>query len=52
MNFGPQTSEPDAFKIMDRALELGVNLWDTANVYGRTRGEGVTEPILGCCAGR
>jgi len=47
MNFGPQTSEPDAFKIMDRALDLGVNFWDTANVYGRTRGEGVTEQILG-----
>ncbi|MFN8377029.1 MAG: aldo/keto reductase, partial [Anaerolineae bacterium] len=34
MNFGPETSEEDSFKIMDRALELGFNFYDTANVYG------------------
>ena len=33
-NFGPRTSEADAFTIMDRALEQGVNLVDTANFYG------------------
>jgi len=37
MNFGPQTSEPDSFRIMDRALELGINFFDTANVYGMCR---------------
>lgn len=47
MNFGPQTSEEDAFRIMDRALEHGINFWDTANVYGGKRGEGITEQILG-----
>jgi len=47
MNFGPMTSEADAFAIMDKALELGVNFFDTANVYGRKRGEGITENILG-----
>jgi aryl-alcohol dehydrogenase-like predicted oxidoreductase len=47
MNFGPQTSEADAFRIMDRALELGINFFDTANVYGKKPGEGVTEQILG-----
>lgn len=47
MNFGPQTSEEDSYKIMDRALELGVNFWDTANVYGGKKGEGVTEQIVG-----
>lgn len=47
MNFGPQTSEEDSFKIMDRALELGLNFWDTANVYGQHKGEGVTEQIIG-----
>lgn len=47
MNFGPQTSEEDAFAIMDRALELGVNFFDTANVYGWKKGEGWTEQILG-----
>jgi len=47
MNFGPQTSEEDSFRIMDRALELGINFWDTADVYGWKKGEGVTEQILG-----
>lgn len=47
MNFGPQTSEADSFSIMDRALETGVNFFDTANVYGRKLGEGITEQIIG-----
>jgi NDP-hexose 2,3-enoyl reductase len=47
MNFGPHTSEPDSFLIMDRALELGLNFFDTANVYGWKKGEGVTEQIVG-----
>ena len=47
MNFGPQTSEPDSYAIMDKALELGVNFFDTANVYGWKKGEGVTEQIVG-----
>jgi aryl-alcohol dehydrogenase-like predicted oxidoreductase len=47
MNFGPQTSEEDSHTIMDRALELGINFYDTANVYGWKKGEGVTEQIIG-----
>jgi NDP-hexose 2,3-enoyl reductase len=47
MNFGPQTSEPDSFAIMDRALDVGINFFDTANVYGWKLGEGVTEQIIG-----
>jgi aryl-alcohol dehydrogenase-like predicted oxidoreductase len=47
MNFGPQTSEADGFAIMDRALEVGVNFFDTANVYGEKKGEGITEKIIG-----
>lgn len=47
MNFGPETSEEDSFAIMDRALELGINFFDTANVYGRKLGEGITEQIIG-----
>ncbi len=47
MNFGPQTSEADSFAIMDHALEIGINFFDTANVYGWKRGEGWTEQILG-----
>jgi aryl-alcohol dehydrogenase-like predicted oxidoreductase len=47
MNFGPQTNEVDSFTIMDKALELGINFFDTANVYGWKIGEGVTEQIVG-----
>ena len=47
MNFGPETSEEDSFTIMDRALDEGINFFDTANVYGWRKGEGVTEQILG-----
>ncbi len=47
MNFGPQTGEEDSFKIMDKALDLGINFFDTANVYGWKTGQGVTEKILG-----
>jgi len=47
MNFGPQTTEPDSYAIMDRALDLGINFFDTADVYGWKKGEGVTEQIIG-----
>jgi aryl-alcohol dehydrogenase-like predicted oxidoreductase len=47
MNFGPETSEEDSHAIMDRALDLGINFFDTANVYGWKKGEGVTEQIVG-----
>lgn len=47
MNFGPETSEADSFAIMDRALELGINFFDTADVYGSKAGEGWTEQVLG-----
>jgi aryl-alcohol dehydrogenase-like predicted oxidoreductase len=47
MNFGPLASEPDSFTVMDRALELGVNFFDTADVYGWKKGEGITEQIIG-----
>jgi aryl-alcohol dehydrogenase-like predicted oxidoreductase len=47
MNFGPQTSEDDSHAIMDRALEHGINFFDTANVYGWKKGEGITEQIIG-----
>ena len=47
MNFGPLTSEEDSYAIMDKALDLGINFFDTANVYGWKTGEGVTEQIIG-----
>lgn len=47
MNFGPHTGEADSYAIMDRALDEGINFFDTANVYGRKMGEGITEQIVG-----
>jgi len=43
MNFGARTPEREAFAIVDRALERGLDLFDTANVYG----QGESEKILG-----
>jgi len=47
MNFGPETDEPTSWRIMDRAHEVGVNFFDSANVYGRSIGRGATEEIVG-----
>lgn len=52
MNFGWKTDEKESYRIMDRALELGINFFDTADVYGRGMGDGTgqqgdTEEILG-----
>jgi aryl-alcohol dehydrogenase-like predicted oxidoreductase len=47
MHFGNATLEQEAFNIMDRALELGINFFDTANIYGGKGGPGRTEEIIG-----
>lgn len=47
MNFGPRTPEADAFEILDRALDSGINFVDTANQYGGKMGVGATEKIIG-----
>ena len=47
MNFGPETDEATSFEIMDTALDVGINFFDSANVYGRTKGRGATETIVG-----
>ena len=50
MNFGPMSSEPDSYIIMDAALEAGINFFDTANRYGAREGRGhagLTEEIIG-----
>ncbi len=47
MNFGALTTEPDAHHIMDRALDHGINFFDTANRYGGEKGPGTTESIIG-----
>jgi len=47
MNFGPYASEAESHAMMDKALEVGINFFDTADVYGWQTGEGVTEQIIG-----
>lgn len=47
MNFGSQTPEGESHQIMDRALELDINFFDTANGYGGDKGRGATEEIIG-----
>ncbi|MEU2289151.1 aldo/keto reductase [Streptomyces sp. NPDC013178] len=53
MNFGHLTDEATSFEIMDAALESGVNLIDTADVYGgpqspdMVQGYGLSEEIIG-----
>ena len=43
MTFGSQTDEAASIRIVDRAIEAGVNFFDTANVYNN----GLSETILG-----
>ena len=43
MNFGDTTPEADAYTIVDRALDAGINFIDTADVYTR----GASEEIVG-----
>src|SRR5258708_2346940 len=43
MNFGKRTPEPEARRIVGRALDRGLDFFDTANVYN----EGESERILG-----
>ena len=46
MNFGGVTDEVESFAIMDRALELGINFFDTADRYGQPT-VGKTETLIG-----
>jgi aryl-alcohol dehydrogenase-like predicted oxidoreductase len=47
MNYGPHASEGESHAQMDKALDLGFNFFDTADVYGWKKGEGITEKIIG-----
>ena len=38
-NFGGQVSEQDSIKIIVKAIDLGINLIDTANIYTKSRSE-------------
>jgi aryl-alcohol dehydrogenase-like predicted oxidoreductase len=50
MTFGSQCDESEAFKIMDKAYDAGVNFFDTAELYPvppSSKLAGVTEEIVG-----
>ena len=47
MHFGPKASEQESHAILDKALDMGINFVDTANVYGGEAGRGRSEEILG-----
>ncbi len=47
MNFGSRTPATDAFDILSRATDAGINFIDTADQYGGSAGVGTTEAIIG-----
>ena len=47
MNFGVSTDEKESFRIMDAALDAGINFFDTADIYGWGENSGTTENIIG-----
>lgn len=47
MHFGVSADREESFRIMDTALDMGINFFDTANVYGRDAGTGTSERIIG-----
>ncbi|MGE5378775.1 MAG: aldo/keto reductase [Bacteroidota bacterium] len=46
MNFGGSTNEADSFAIMQKAVEAGINFFDTANVYNEGESERITGRFL------
>lgn len=50
MQFGWRINEEESFKIMDKAIELGINIFDTADIYSawaENSYAGKTEEIIG-----
>ena len=50
MTFGTTTTKEEAFKIMDKAYERGINFFDTAELYPvppKANTAGITEEIVG-----
>lgn len=47
MNFGMLTPEDECFRIMDAAIDFGINFFDTSNSYGGYSSRGLTESIIG-----
>lgn len=47
VNFGGRVDEPQAHRILDHALDRGINIIDTANIYGWRVHKGYTEEAVG-----
>ncbi|AUX36310.1 MULTISPECIES: aldo/keto reductase [Sorangium] len=52
VNFGLHTSEGDAFPLLDRAIDCGINFVDTAEVYSEGRAESIIGDWLALGQGR
>ena len=52
MMFGARTDLEDSCRIIDRAMEAGINFLDTANVYSRGGSEEVTGEALKRCVSK
>ena len=46
MNFGGSTNEEDSFTIMQKAVDGGINFFDTANVYNKGESERIVGKFL------
>jgi 1-deoxyxylulose-5-phosphate synthase len=46
MNFGGTTNEEDSFAIIQKAVDSGINFFDTANVYNKGESERITGKFL------
>jgi len=46
MNFGGPTTEEDSYAIMQKAVDGGINFFDTANVYNNGESEKITGKFL------
>ncbi|GAB3962962.1 aldo/keto reductase [Plantactinospora veratri] len=47
MNFGWQLDQEQSHLVLDRAYDEGINFVDTADMYGREDGDGLTERFIG-----
>ncbi|MFF0478786.1 aldo/keto reductase [Streptomyces sp. NPDC004284] len=52
VNFGGRVEEPEAHRLLDHGLERGINLVDTANIYGWRVYKGHTEEVIGRWLGK
>ncbi len=43
--YGPRNDE-ESIKVLERSLELGINFWDTADMYGLGHNEELISKVL------